>query len=68
MKIQDVRTVAKEKGIKSARMGKADLIRAIQRSEGNFDCYGSASASYCDQAACIWRDDCMIESELSRPD
>jgi len=30
-------------GIKTARMKKADLIREIQRAEGNFDWFGMAT-------------------------
>lgn len=59
MRIQDVRAVAKQRGINSARMGKADIIRAIQSAEGNFACYSSASDGICDQAGCAWRDDCL---------
>jgi len=41
---------------------KARLIRKIQLAEGNFDCYGSASNSDCDQLDCAWRGDCLSES------
>ncbi len=59
MKIQEVRNIAKEKGIKTTRMNKADLIRAIQLAEGNFDCFGSPIDGFCDQMDCVWRDDCL---------
>ena len=59
MRIQDVRAVAKQTGINSARMGKADIIRAIQTSEGNYDCYGSATDGFCNQDGCVWRDNCL---------
>ena len=62
MKIQDVRAIAKKLGVNSARQKKADLIRAIQKAEGNFDCYGTAAAGFCDQLACAWRPDCLKES------
>jgi hypothetical protein len=62
MRIQDVRAVGKQKGIDSARMGKADIIRAIQSAEGNYACYGSAAEGICDQPACAWRDDCLAEA------
>jgi len=58
MHIQTIRSIAKEHGIKSGRQTKADLIRTIQRQEGNFDCFGTAF-DYCDQLACSWRDDCL---------
>jgi len=59
MKIQKIRTIAKEKGIKTSNLIKPELIRAIQKSEGNFDCYGSATSGFCDQVNCLWRKDCL---------
>lgn len=59
MHIQTVRSIAKDHGIKAGRMTKADTIRSIQRAEGNFDCFGSALDSSCDQMQCAWRDDCL---------
>ncbi len=62
MHIQTVRSIAKERGIKGGRLRKAELIRTIQRHEGNFDCFGSAY-DYCDQLQCRWRDDCLPSSK-----
>ncbi len=62
MNIQGIRAIAKKKGVNSARLKKADLIRAIQKSEGNFDCFGTAAAGFCDQAGCAWMSDCLKES------
>lgn len=59
MKIQDIRAIAKARGIRPAKLAKADLIRTIQREEGNFSCFGTAVGGSCDQAACAWRDDCL---------
>lgn len=59
MNIQDIRSMAKERGLGTARMGKADMIRAIQRAEGNFDCFGTAGNGFCDQAGCTWMEDCL---------
>lgn len=36
----------------------ADMIRAIQRAEGNFDCFGTATV-YCNQDNCCWRFACI---------
>jgi hypothetical protein len=36
------------------------LIRSIQRSEGNSDCFGRAG-NYCDQIDCAWRPYCLGE-------
>jgi len=62
MHIQTIRSIAKERGIKASRMSKAAIIRTIQRSEGNFDCFGSASEGICDQRQCVWRDDCLTSN------
>lgn len=62
MKMQEIRIIAKKKGVRQSRMGKADLIRAIQRAEGNFDCFGTAVEEECDQESCLWREDCFFES------
>lgn len=59
MHMQDVRERAKDFGIKTARMSKVNLVKAIQLSEGNFSCFASAQDGVCDQIACVWRDDCF---------
>ncbi|HOV85103.1 MAG TPA: hypothetical protein PLM79_02000 [Syntrophobacteraceae bacterium] len=62
MKMQDVRVMAKSMGIKCFGKTKANLIREIQRTEGNFDCYGSAR-EHCDQEACLFRSSCLDENK-----
>jgi hypothetical protein len=60
MTLNKVKDIAKSKGIKVVgNMKKETIIRAIQRSEGNFDCFGTAKAGECDQANCRWREDCL---------
>ena len=58
MKMNDVVKRAKKLGIKAKAAKKADLIRHIQRAEGNFDCFGTA-ADYCDQWMCCFGEDCL---------
>ncbi len=58
MKMQELREIAKKRGIKTANMKKADIIRAIQRDEGNADCFDSGNADKCGQAECLWKDEC----------
>jgi hypothetical protein len=58
MKLDDVKKIAKDQGIPIRNMKKVDLIRAIQRNEGNSDCYNSESSDTCGQFSCLWRDDC----------
>lgn len=59
MKIQEIRAKAKDLGLKNTfGLSKAELIRKIQKAEGNFDCFGTAKG-YCDQFQCCFRDDCF---------
>jgi hypothetical protein len=59
MKIQKIRSIAKEMGVKSARMSKGEIIRAIQEAEGNFPCFGTARDGFCDREDCMWKGDCL---------
>jgi hypothetical protein len=35
MKVQDIRNIAKERGLKVGKMNKTEIIRSIQSAEGN---------------------------------
>ncbi len=59
MNMQEIRVLAKNHGIKSSRMSKVNLIKAIQLTEGNFSCFASAINDECDQQQCLWREDCF---------
>ena len=39
-----------------------NLVRSIQRAEGNIDCYRRGGQE-CDQMNCAWRDHCLKASE-----
>lgn len=58
MKIQEIKDIAKKKGVQPGKMGKTELIRAIQVAEGNYACFETNSAQTCGQANCLWRPDC----------
>ena len=59
MRMSEIEKRAKNAGVKDTwRYSKKDLIKAIQRKEGNFDCFGTA-INNCDQLVCIWRKDCL---------
>jgi len=45
-----------------AKMRKAEMIRAIQRGEGNPACFGAENRFSCPELNCCWRSDCLIES------
>lgn len=66
MNMQEVRGMAKGLGIKTSRMTKVNLIKAIQLSEGNFSCFASALDGDCDQQDCIWRSDCFATAEKAQ--
>ena len=59
MKLKEIKAIAKAKGVQAGNLEKTELIRAIQKAEGNFDCYGSASSGNCTQSNCLWRQDCL---------
>ena len=59
MTLKQVKDTAKTKGIKVGNMKKENIIRTIQKTEGNFDCFGTASAGVCDQINCLWKEDCL---------
>lgn len=59
MKMIDIKAKAKDLGLKSGKMKKEELIRAIQEKEGNFPCFGSA-LERCSQTDCCWREDCLL--------
>jgi hypothetical protein len=65
MKMQEIRTKAKEMGINSFGKTKTELIHAIQKAEGNFECYGTA-AGYCDQVMCSFRSPCLGDDQKSQ--
>lgn len=59
MTLKQVKEIAKGKGVKVGNMKKENIIRAIQRAEGNADCFGGTNARICDQLNCLWREDCL---------
>ncbi len=59
MKVQQIREIARSKGLQPGKAEKIELIKAIQRGEGNFDCFATAYDGMCDQAGCLWREDCF---------
>ena len=63
MNLQEIRDLAQTRGITAGKLTKRELIRTIQRDEGNFDCYATAYEGVCDQMACLWRQDCFREAK-----
>ena len=58
MKVTDIRTKAKDLGVKNiARLNKKDLIKAVQIAEGNSPCYQEIVD--CRIMDCLWREECQ---------
>ncbi len=63
MKMGKIKKMAKSLGLKiSPEIKKAEVIKAIQRKEGNFDCFGTVT-NYCDQGKCLFREDCLVSAK-----
>ena len=65
VKLDDIRTIARDMGLKPGKLNKIQLVRNIQREEGNFDCFATAASGCCDQGACLWREDCLTTTQKS---
>jgi hypothetical protein len=59
IRLSEIEKKAKSLGIRDTwRLSKKELVKTIQRKEGNIDCFASARRS-CDQIGCLWRGDCI---------
>ena len=63
MNMQEIRGIAREKGISPGKKTKLELVRLIQSAEGNFECFATASNKECDQRGCLWRKDCFAMAQ-----
>jgi hypothetical protein len=65
MTIYEIRVIAQNMDIDPKKKNKIDLIKSIQKKEGNEPCfrmtgsYCGMTGSYCDQTDCCWRSDCL---------
>ena len=58
MNLNEIKQLAKDRGISPGRMRKAELIHTMQAQEGNSQCYNTHIVSECGQSHCLWRTDC----------
>lgn len=58
MNVNEIKEMAKKRGVKSGKMKKSELVRAIQQAEGNPCCFDTGYANDCGEAKCLWREDC----------
>ncbi len=67
MEIEQIRSIAESQNIELGTLSKAELIKSIQTSEGNFDCFATAGIGECDQTGCSWREDCFEAARAGVP-
>ena len=58
MKVEEIKEIAAQKGVKIGKLKKMELVRAIQYTEGNNRCFDTGFAELCGQHSCLWREDC----------
>ena len=58
MNMQELKAIAKGRGVRSGSLKKAELVRALQAAEGNEQCFGIGKAAECGQEECLWKADC----------
>jgi DNA-binding IscR family transcriptional regulator len=54
MTFAEIKQIAVEQGIRVVGVKKTDIVRAIQKQEGNTPCFASGKASECGQPHCLW--------------
>ena len=63
MKFNEIQKMAKGMSINTFKMKKIEMIKAIQGAENNIECFGTSRVEYCEELACLWRDDCLSLNE-----
>jgi hypothetical protein len=59
MNMNELKEIARMRGMNPGRLKKVDLIRTMQREEGNESCFLTDQADDCGQEQCLWREDCL---------
>lgn len=59
MNLNEIKQLAKDRGIIPGKMRKVDLIHRLQTQEGNSPCYATNHSLDCGQPNCLWRKDCQ---------
>ncbi|OGU00350.1 MAG: SAP domain-containing protein [Geobacteraceae bacterium GWC2_48_7] len=58
MTFAEIKQIATEKGIRVVGVKKVDIVRAIQKKEGNLPCFASGKLSECRETHCTWFSAC----------
>jgi len=64
MNINQLKERAKELGVKVVSESKPELIRAIQKVEGNEACFGRNEDGHCEYSDCCFWSDCIVNDTL----
>lgn len=57
MNLQEIKEIARQRGLKAGKMKKGEIIRATQEAEGNSACFDTGKAAECGQEKCLWREE-----------
>ncbi|MDX2506445.1 MAG: SAP domain-containing protein [Gammaproteobacteria bacterium] len=58
MIVKEIQSIARSMGLKTAKLNKTQLVRLIQKTEANDECFATPTVLTCGQDDCIWRVDC----------
>jgi len=58
MNMRDIKTIARERGVRPGQKCKDELVRTLQQQEGNPTCFATGQKENCGQMNCLWRQDC----------
>jgi hypothetical protein len=61
MQMKKIKEIARRNSVTPGSMGRTELIRAIQRAEGNPDCFATMRVNDCNEVNCLWLTDCKAE-------
>lgn len=54
MTFAEIKKIAIGQGIRVVGVKKTDIVRAIQKQEGNSPCFASGKVTECGQSHCLW--------------
>jgi hypothetical protein len=58
MTLKEIQQLARQRGTRPGKRGKAELVRTLQRAEGSASCFETGQAASCGQDLCLWRSEC----------
>jgi len=58
MTFMEIKQIASERGVKVGGVKKTDIVRTIQKQEGNVPCFATGKVEECGQHNCLWISAC----------